>query len=189
MMLNPESTALLIIDMQKAFCKPTGSLYSERCEAVAPKVGEVLKRVREEDTLIIYTKDVHKKEFTTQHYNEFERWGKHCVNGSKETEIIPSLEPKKGEPIIEKNTYDGFHKTRMNDVLKSNGIKTVLVTGVLTNVCVLHTASSAALHDYQPIVLSDCTDALKDSHKEYALNHIEFLFGDTMKAQEIKFET
>lgn len=187
--LNPTTTAFIIVDMQKCFCQPSGSLYSERSQEVIPRIQTFLHRARGNDLFIVYTKDTHEQDPSTDYYNEFERWGKHCVQGTGETEILPELQPREEDVTIEKNTYDAFYATQMDRVLASNDINTVLVGGVLTNVCVLHTASSAALNDYRTIVLSDCTDALKDKHKEYALEHVDFLFGDVLTSAEIEFKS
>lgn len=187
--LDPATTAFIIVDMQKCFCKPSGSLYSERSQAVIPRIQTFLQRARENDLFIIYTKDTHEQKPPTDHYNEFERWGKHCVQGTSEWEIVPELQPQEEDVIIEKNTYDAFHETRIDQVLVSTDINTVLVGGVLTNVCVLHTASSAALHDYRTIVLSNCTAALKDDHKDYALKHVDFLFGKVLTSADVEFKS
>lgn len=188
MKIDPTRTAFIIVDMQKCFCKPSGSLYSERSEHVIPNIKKFLERARAEDLFIVYTKDAHQQTPSTKHYDEFARWGKHCVKGTGETKIVSELEPREEEEIIEKRTYDAFYETEMDDRLSTNDIETVLVGGVLTNVCVLHTASSASLHDYRSIVLSDCTDALEDAHKQYALEHVDFLFGNVIESDNMEFK-
>ncbi len=181
-------TALIVVDMQRCFCKPSGSLFSKRSQEVIPNIQSFLERARKKDLLIVYTKDAHQKVPSTTHYNEFERWGAHCVKGTEEAKIVSELEPREKDVIIEKDTYDAFHNTSLNEILNRKEIESVLVTGVLTNVCVLHTASSAALNDYQTTVISDCTAALNDYHKEYALKHVDFLFGQVVESSDIEFD-
>ncbi|MDY6789007.1 MAG: isochorismatase family cysteine hydrolase [Candidatus Nanohaloarchaea archaeon] len=191
MELEADKTALIVVDMQKGFCKPGGSLYSERCEEVISEVKEILDICREEGIEVIYTRDTHEEEFRTKYYDEFDRWGEHCVRGTEDTEIVPELKPEEPgveEQVIEKGTYDAFFETNTNQYLRFKGIENVLVVGVLTNVCVLHTAASAALNDYRSIILEDCTEALKDEDKNYALKHAEWLFGEVTNMDEVVFK-
>ncbi len=190
MELPADETALIVVDMQKAFCKPDGSLYAERPENVIPNVRNLLERCRDAGVEVVFTQDVHEEEFGTDHYDEFARWGEHVVRGSEETDIVEELEPiepRVEEQVIEKGTYDAFFETNMNQYLRFNGIENVLVVGVLTNVCVLHTAASAALHDYRSIIVEDCTEALKAEDKEYALEHADWLFGEVAASDDITF--
>ncbi len=191
MELDPDTTALIVVDMQKGFCKPEGSLYSERCEVVIDDVAEMVARCRDAAVQVVYTRDTHEEEFRTKYYDEFERWGQHCVRGTEDTEIVAELspvEPGEEDLVVEKGTYDAFFETNMNQYLRFNGIETVLVVGVLTNVCVLHTAASAAKQDYRSIILEDCTDALEQDDKDYALHHAEWLFGETASREEVSFK-
>lgn len=86
--------------------------------------------------------------------------------------------------MLEKNTYDAFYDTYLDDYLSEIGINKVIVIGTLANVCVLHTASSAALNDYQVEVLEDMVGYIKEEDKEYALNHVDWLFGDVEKSEK-----
>lgn len=190
MKFDSETTALIVVDMQKGFCTPSGSLYSERSEEVIPNVRSLLERCREAGCEIVFTKDTHEEEFGSDHYDEFERFGEHVVRGTEEVEIVEELapiDPGVEEQVIEKGTYDAFFETNMNQYLRFNGIENVLVCGVLTNICVLHTAASAALHDYRSVIVEDCTEALSDDDKAYALDHAERLFGDIVTSGDIAF--
>ncbi len=186
--MQAEKTAVIVVDMQKGFCKPSGSLYSERSESVIEPIQDFVSKARRAGCTIVYTRDVHEEEFRTRYYDEFERWGEHCVRGTDDTEIVAELEPREEEKVVEKGTYSGFYSTNMEQYLQFSGVENVIVVGVLTNVCVLHTAAEAALRDYRTIVLEDCTEALEDSHKRYALNHVDWLFGEVKSSEEIEFE-
>ncbi|MDY6776577.1 MAG: isochorismatase family cysteine hydrolase [Candidatus Nanohaloarchaea archaeon] len=191
MELEPGNTALIVVDMQKGFCKPGGSLHDERLENVVPNVRNLLERCRDAGCEIVFTRDTHEEEFLTDHYDEFERWGEHCVRGTEDTEIVEELEPREPrveEQVIEKGTYDAFFETNLNQYLRFRGIENVLVSGVLTNVCVLHTAASAALNDYRSIIVEDATEALEDEDKRYALEHADWLFGQVVESGEIDLE-
>lgn len=190
MRLDPDRTALIVVDMQQGFCREGGSLYAERCEAVIPNVRNLLERCRDARCTVVFTQDTHEETFETEHYDEFERWGRHVVRGTPEVSIVDELEPRKPgveEYVVEKGTYDAFFETNMNQYLRFNGIDTVLVVGVLTNVCVLHTAASAALRDYRSIIVEDCTAAITEEDEDYALQHADWLFGETAAMDDITF--
>jgi nicotinamidase-related amidase len=57
----------------------------------------------------------------------------------------------------------------------------------LANVCVLHTAGSAGLRDYRPILVEDAVGSIEEGHREYALEHAEWLFGEVHPRSEIGF--
>ena len=191
MEIDSSKTALIVVDMQKGFCRPEGSLYSERSESVIQDIKKLLERFRDTDATIIFTKDIHERSFLTDNYDEFERWGRHLVRGSEGTEIVEELKPvnpRVEEYVVEKGTYDAFFETNMNQILRFNSIENVVVCGVLTNVCVMHTASSAALRDYMTVVVEDCTEALEEKHKEYALDHVSWLFGQVVSSDSIELD-
>ncbi|MFB6076648.1 MAG: cysteine hydrolase family protein, partial [Candidatus Nanohaloarchaea archaeon] len=97
--IDPGTTALIVVDMQRGFCKPDGSLYSERLEAVIPNVRTLLERARDAGMEVVFTQDTHEETFETEHYDEFERWGEHCVRGTIETAIVDELQPS--EPRVD----------------------------------------------------------------------------------------
>ena len=62
-----------------------------------------------------------------------------------------------------------------------------MICGTLANVCVLHTASSAGLRDFRPVLLEDAVGCIEDDHREYALEHADFLFGEVTPLDEVEF--
>lgn len=190
MKFEPDSTVVIVVDMQNGFCKPEGSLYSKKSEEAIKPINELLKTARKNNISIVYTQDIHtEKQFEdTYYYDEFKRWGEHVVEGSWESEIVDELQPKYSDHIVKKHTYDAFYKTDLEGWLEIHGIKDLLICGTLSNVCVLHTASSAGLRDYKPVVVEDSIGYIEENHKEYSLEHIDWLFGETLKKEEIEFE-
>ena len=186
MKINPKKTALLVMDMQDCFCKPGGSLYCPRHVKMIKPMARFIEKMRKRGVQIIYTQDWHDKKDKGKHYRQSEKWGSHCVAGSKEAQILEELKPQKGDYIIKKKTYSGFYKTSLENYLKRNKFDTLLFSGVLTNVCIMHTSFDAAMRDYHVIVLSDLTEAITQKHKTYALDHIKWLYGDVIKSTSIK---
>lgn len=190
MAYNPEQTMVVVVDMQNGFCHPEGSLYAPPSQEVITPIKEFVEEARENGAEVAFTRDVHTEEQFEEeytHYDEFDRWGEHVLEGSWEAEIVDEL-PVDDAHVVNKETYDAFHNTNFNDYLDEQGIETVIVVGTLANVCVMHTASSAALTDHEVIVVSDLVGYIEESDKEYALNHIDWLFGTVRNQDEIDFK-
>jgi len=189
MQLDADSTAVVVVDMQNGFCHSDGALYAPGSEDAIEPVGEVVDAARDAGASVVWTRDVHPPEqFDDVHYyDEFERWGEHVLEGSWEAEIVDGLEPREDDLVVVKHTYDAFHETQLEGWLEAHGIDDLVICGTLANVCVLHTASSAGLRDFRPVLVEDAVGAIEDGHREYALEHADFLFGEVTPRAEIEF--
>ncbi len=187
--LEPDSAALVVVDMQNGFCHPDGSLYAPGSEAAIEPVADAVARAREAGVQVVFTRDVHPPEqFEGNHYyDEFDRWGEHVLEGTWEAEIVEELPVKDDDHVVEKHTYDAFHETELDGWLSARGIDDLMICGTLANVCVLHTAGSAGLRDYRPVLLEDAVGCIEDAHREYALEHAEFLFGEVVPSADVSF--
>ncbi|MFB6174132.1 MAG: cysteine hydrolase family protein, partial [Halobacteriales archaeon] len=179
---DPARTALVVVDMQNGFCHPDGSLYAPASEEAIGPVADAVERARAAGVQVVYTRDVHPEEqFEDAHYyDEFERWGEHVLEGSWEAEIVDDLEVREEDHVVEKHTYDAFQGTELDGWLSARGIDDLLFCGTLANVCVLHTAGSAGLRDYRPVLVEDAVGYIEEDHREYALEHADWLFGERL---------
>ncbi|WP_339105026.1 isochorismatase family cysteine hydrolase [Haloterrigena salinisoli] len=189
MNLEPDSTAVVVVDMQNGFCHPDGSLYAPGSETVIEPIADLVERAREAGARVIYTRDVHPPEqFEDAHYyDEFERWGEHVLEGSWEAEIVDELPVEAADNVVEKHTYDAFYNTELEGWLNARGIDDLVICGTLANVCVLHTGGSAGLRDFRPVMVEDCIGAIEDEHKEYAIDHAGWLFGEVREMDDLEF--
>ena len=185
-----ERAAVVVVDMQNGFCHPDGSLYAPGSEAAIDPVAALVDRARDAGVQVVYTRDVHPPEqFEDAHYyDEFERWGEHVVEGTWETEIVDGLDVREADHVVEKHTYDAFHETELDGWLTARGIDDLVICGTLANVCVLHTAGSAGLRDYRPLLVEDAVGSIEDEHREYALDHADFLFGEVVESDALSFD-
>ncbi|MFC7214740.1 cysteine hydrolase family protein [Saliphagus sp. GCM10025334] len=190
MHLEPDTTAVIVVDMQNGFCHPDGALYAPGSESVIEPIAALVERAREAGSRIVYTRDVHPPEqFEDAHYyDEFDRWGEHVLEGSWEAELVEELDVREEDLVVEKHTYDAFHQTQLDGWLSTRGIEDLVICGTLANVCVLHTGGSAGLRDYRPLMVSDCIGALEDDHHEYALQHADWLFGEVVESDDLSFD-
>ncbi|WP_256298012.1 cysteine hydrolase family protein [Haloarchaeobius salinus] len=189
MEFDSTDTALVVVDMQNGFCKPDGSLYAPGSEAVVDPVASLVDRAHDAGARVVFTRDVHPPgQFDDAHYyDEFEQWGEHVVEGSWEAQLVAELEVREGDHVVEKHTYDAFHETELDGWLTTRGIDDLVICGTLANVCVLHTAGSAGLRDYRPVLVDDCIGAIEDDHREYALDHADWLFGEVARSDDVTF--
>ena len=187
---DPDRTAVVVVDMQKGFCHPDGSLYAPPSgDAIAP-VSTLVSRAREAGAHVVFTRDVHPPDqFEDAHYyDEFERWGEHVVEGTWETALVEELTVEPDDLVVEKHTYDAFYQTQLEGWLRAHGVDDLLVCGTLANVCVLHTAGSAGLRDFRPVLVEDALGYLEAAQKEYALEHADWLFGETRTLDDVAFD-
>jgi len=189
MTFEPDSSAVVVVDMQNGFCHPEGSLYAPSSEAAIEPCAEAVAKARDAGATVVFTRDVHPPaQFQGNHYyDEFERWGEHVVEGTWDAEIVEELDPDEADHVVEKHTYDAFYRTDLDGYLDSHGIDDLLICGTLANVCVLHTAGSAGLRDYRPVLLDDAVGCIEDDHREYALEHADWLFGEVRSLDGVAF--
>jgi ureidoacrylate peracid hydrolase len=98
------------------------------------------------------------------------------------TEILDELKPAPEDIVIYKHRFSGFYQTELDAVLKKLGVRQLIVTGCTTSVCVESTVRDAMFHDYNCIVLADCTAEpqgaeLPRSNHEATLFMIQRAFG------------
>ncbi len=153
----------------------TGELKCERAVRIVPDLQRLLTGARAAGVPVIYSRDAH---LATDF--ELRIWGEHAMAGTSGAEVIPELEPEDGDYDVTKRTYSAFHDTGMDQLLRSLGIETLVLTGVHTHICGLHTAADALFHGYQIIVVTDGVSAFTAEDQEYGLQYLEKVFGARM---------
>ncbi|WP_227133257.1 cysteine hydrolase family protein [Halorubellus salinus] len=186
---DSDSAALVVVDMQNGFCHPEGSLYAPGSEDAVEPVSDLVDRAHDAGVRVVFTRDVHPPEqFEDAHYyDEFEQWGEHVLEDSWDAELVDELDVHEDDHVVEKHTYDAFHDTELDGWLSARGIDDLVFCGTLANVCVLHTAGSAGLRDYRPVLVEDAIGAIEDDHKTYALEHADWLFGEVVDSSDVTF--
>ena len=170
--LRDTSTALIVVDMQNDFVHPDGALFCEEAPETFDAIRSLIDRAHSAGVPVIYTQDWH-----PEGDPEFDIWGEHVLAGSWGAEIVDDLQPTEADTVIRKPRYDAFYATGLDHTLRVHGITHVVVTGTVANICVLHTAGSAALRWYDVVVPEDAVSALNRFDKLAALRQIDFLFA------------
>ena len=171
--MKPDQLALVLIDIQKDFWEPMSG--DQTFKAFPENVARLLSISREKGYNIIHIRSVFQPDRSDWmlFYRPEGRGQIPCIAGTKGTEFTEFAEPMDGEKVIEKQTFDSFIGTDLEEHLQSLGIKAVLIAGLETSVCVLFTANSAYQRKYLPLVVSDACADSGDRHK----NALE-MYGD-----------
>ncbi len=177
--VRPERTALIVVDMQNDFVDPRGSLCVGAARATVPTIARLQDFARRHDLTVVYTQDWHRADDP-----EFALWGAHAVAGTWGAEIVPELAPGPDDLVVRKLRYDAFYGTSLDHELRQRRIASVIVTGTVSNICVLHTAGSAALRWLELIVPVDAVSALTEFDQQAALRQIAFLYRGTLTRSE-----
>jgi len=170
---DPTTVALVIIDMQRDFVDPGGfgeALGNDVAllrKAILP-TRRVLESARKVGIYVIHTREGHRPDLTDLWPAKKERgqhkttigdrgpMGRILVRGEYGHEIIDELKPRPGEPVIDKPGKGAFYATDLNEILRSRGIRQLIVCGVTTEVCVSTTVREANDRGYDCLVLEDC---------------------------------
>jgi len=158
--------ALLVIDMLNDFVREGSPLEVPDTRKVIPAIKREIESARREGRHIIYICDSHEPDDI-----EFKRfkWPVHAVKGTIGAQIIDELKPSNSDIIIEKTTYSGFYRTKLDSTLKALGIRALRLTGCVTHICVLFTASDAVLRGYDVEVVEDGVAGIAPEDHDAAL--------------------
>ncbi len=177
--VSPQTTTLIVVDMQNDFVKEGGALVVNSALETVPAIQRLLTLARTHRMAIFYTQDTHDPGDP-----EFPIWGEHVLRGSRGWQIIAELTPKAGERVLQKLRYDAFFGTSLDHELRLKRIDTVIICGTVANICVLHTAGSAALRGYQLILPIDAISAIVDFDLQAAIRQVSFLYRGTITTSE-----
>lgn len=171
------TTAVLVIDMIKDFV--TGKFENERAQAIVPNIKELLDSARASGKPVIYVSDSHSEED-----REFSIWGSHAISGSEGAEVVPELDPESDDYALKKEKYSAFYDTELDSRLEELDVDKVVLTGVLTHICIQHTAADAFYRGYDIVLPVGCVEDLSDEENETSLDFMR----ENYEAEIIEFE-
>jgi nicotinamidase-related amidase len=166
--------ALLIIDMLNDFVLEGAPLEVSDTRKVIPAIKMEIEKAREEGKPVIYICDAHEPD--DKEFYKF-GWPAHAVKDTKGAQVVDELRPQPDDIIIEKTTYSGFYNTKLDEALKNLGIESLRLTGCVTHICVMFTASDAVLRDYKVAVIQDGVAGLSKEDHDAALRIMKNVLG------------
>ena len=171
---------ILVIDMLRGFLEEGYPLYcGAKARSIIPNIQELLERELKGGAKIFYLGDSH-----APNDAEFEMFPPHCIQGTPEAELIPELSQYPGE-MIPKTRYSAFYNTPLEEKLKALNPEALVVCGVCTDICVMHTAADARNRGYKVEVPVDCVASFDDKAHSFALEHMERVLGAKLIRPEV----
>jgi nicotinamidase/pyrazinamidase len=166
------ANAVLVIDMLRGFMEPGHPLYcGDRARRIIPNIKHLLEREIARGAKIFFVCDNHDPDD-----QEFKMFPPHCIAGTAEAEVIPELAGCPGE-IIPKKRYSGFYGTKLEEKLQNLKPDKLIICGVLTDICVMHTAADARNRDYNVEIPVSCVASPDEAAHRFALEHMEKVLG------------
>ncbi|GAA3733783.1 isochorismatase family protein [Leifsonia bigeumensis] len=170
LILDPATTALLVVDMQNDFCEE-GGYYAGvgggvgPVQSIIPPIQFLLEAARENGVFVLYTAITYQPadrgvptDLTELHSllpDTFGAYESRLLTGTWGAQIIDRLTPRSNEIVLEKPNYSVFYQTQLEALLRRRGIRTVVLTGAATNGCIIHSAYDAFVRDLDVVLVED----------------------------------
>ena len=199
--VQAQHCAILIVDVQNDFCCEGGAMHREGrdlslVKAMVPRLAALVDAARAAHVPCVWIRNVYN---TGPNWYLSEVWLEQAQRRRRGAYLsIPVCEPNHwngdffqimplpDEVIVTKHRYGAFESSDLDLVLRSRGIRTVVMTGVATNVCVETTARQAFLRDYYVVFTSDCTATYSQAEHDATLHNIDAFFGAVVGADEVR---
>lgn len=169
-----EKKALLVIDMLNDFVLEGASLEVPAARKMVPLLRDEIEKARKKHMPVIYLCDAH-----DEHDPEFVRmgWPPHALSGTRGAEVIDALQPQPEDTIIQKKSYSAFFATPLHGLLQKCSIAHLLITGCVTNICVLYTVADAVQRGYRVTILQNCVAGINAQDHACALRQMRDILG------------
>lgn len=188
------TTALIVVDVQNDFCHQEGIFSKQRkiplghVEQSVKNLCLLIEKCRQVKMPIVFVKTEHSA------WTDSPSWLTRLEGDGKSMRICRKdnwgsgfyrVKPQKSDFVVTKHRYSGFVGTDLDLILSSRGIKTLLVTGVATNVCVETTARDGFNRDYGIVLVEDCCGAFDQEEHNATVNNIKKYFGTVTTSKSI----
>lgn len=195
--LDADRTALVVIDMQKAFVQPGAPVEVETARGIVPNINALAKAARRAGALVSWVKMTVSKEdgrtswpvfydhFTTP---EFARRHLEALSrGAELHELAEGLDVAPEDLVVEKLRFSAFIQgsSDLDAILRQRGIDTLVIAGTLTNRCCESTGRDAMMIGYKVVFVEDANAALSDEEHVAALVNMATAFGDVRRTADV----
>jgi biuret amidohydrolase len=187
--LQLEQTALIVVDMQNAFCHPDGFCGHElgadltAARVIIPQIQKVIDWTRSHGILNVYTRESHAPDLSDVSPSKALRYqnagypiggqgkmGRFLIRGEHGTELIAELQPTSDDLQIDKPAQSIFVGTDLADTLQQRKITHLIFTGVTTECCVLASYRQASDLGFYCLLLADCCAAMNEIEHQSAID-------------------
>jgi biuret amidohydrolase len=188
LLLDPERTALLVVDMQNIFVREGAPIHAAGAAEIVPPINRVVAAFRRLDLPIVWTAWCHRPDGSNLGQNSaFWRGIAPLAPDDDLAQVHPSLDFAEGDILLEKPKYSAFWGTDLEPILHTFGIESLVLCGIATDVCVGQTMVEAYHRDYNCAVLADGTATTTPYQQETLWVH-ENYWGRVLTAEEVERE-
>jgi ureidoacrylate peracid hydrolase len=199
--VHSSHTALIVIDMQNDFIAPEGLVGRSgrdvsAAQQLAQRLPAFIAAARRAGVLVVFVRNVYS---TDRNFYLSDAWLEQaarkqsggytrfpvCAEGSWEGDYYGEVRPQPGDPVVTKHRYNAFHNSDLDTILRAHAIRTVVMTGVATDVCVGTTAREAFMRDYYAVMVDDGTATFSPEDHAAGLRNFDRYFGEVSTIAEI----
>jgi len=200
--LAPGKTALLVVDMQHAFLDPGEAMEVPPARDIVPQIQELLDLFRAKRLPAVFTEFTYSEAVPVlvgllhpEHRRAapgaprgFGKPSSSCLVGEANVHVVPDLAPQPGELVVTKHYYDGFNGTTLDAALRARGVTHLVLTGTMTDICVLGTVIGGMNREYRMTVVEDGTATLWPEIQRATLDIIRRAYARVLSAKELADE-
>ena len=195
-------TALLVVDMQRAFLDPGEAMEVPPAREIVPRLQELVSLFREQRLPVVFTEFVYAESapllvgaLHPEHRRAapgaprgFGLPSSSCLEGEANVATVSELEPRADELVVRKHYYDGFNGTALDQALRARGISHLVVTGTMTDICVLATVVGGFNREYRMTVVEDGVATLWPEIQHATLDIIQRAYARVLPAKSVADE-
>lgn len=193
--LDPAHTALLVIDVQNDFCADGGYIDKllgrdmSQCQGVVGPIQTLIDAARDSGVPVFWINANYASEHLAVPVLAKQKAGgvtmECCVPGTWGADYFGGLKPEADDIVIEKHRYNAFSGTPLDNLLRARGIKTLVLTGVQTNVCVDSTLRDGFSRGYYIVIPEDGVGSHTPELHQATLANVRMLFGTVCESDDI----
>jgi ureidoacrylate peracid hydrolase len=197
--LEPGRTALLIVDMQRGFVDPGQAMEVPPAREIVPAIRTLLDGFRARRLPVVFTEFTYSPavpilvgELHPEHRpatpgapRGFGVPSSSCLEGDASARTIGALAPRPDELVVRKRWYDAFAGTELDGALRARGVTSLVVTGTMTDICVLSTVVGAFNHEYRISVVADGVATIWPEIQRATLDIVGRAFGRVVQSSEV----
>jgi nicotinamidase-related amidase len=196
---EPGRTALVVVDMQRGFLDSGEAMQVPPAREIVPAIQKLLSVFRLKRLPVVYTEFVYSESAPVligslhpEHRpappgapRGFGLPSSSCLEGTPSAETVPDLAPRPGEIVVRKRGYDAFAGTSLDTALRARSVTSLVVTGTMTDICVLATVTAALHREYRVTVVEDGVATLWPEIQRASLDIIGRAYGRVVTAKEV----
>jgi ureidoacrylate peracid hydrolase len=193
---HPAHTALVVVDLQNDFCAEGGYLQRTRAASsanpirvddnarIADRIAPLAAAARRSGATVAWLRSIYDfKYLAPAHIAKRDGEGC-CMEGTWGADWF-RIQPQEGDLVVTKHTFSGFHDTPLHGLLQARGIRTLVMAGVATNVCVDSTLRHGFFLGYHIVVAEDCVGSGNQKGHEGTLSTVRVNFGSVVGSDEL----